>query len=376
MNIKDFNRKPTATSLNETLAKTFGEKINFQKFDTEQLLDVRNKIRTKIFNVETTESYDSVHQQDYQKNKMFLDVINAEIEERKINILGEMKRIRENQQRSQQLSKGKRRRINENPEQVAEIVMASKDMVDRITGWIEDTAGLRAESLLELSDAIRLELGSEKSSEFVNRVKPALEDLYNTLESTRLALNQGVTILTGGEEPSEMLGGQNEEQPPSPDMAGDEEEFTVGGEVGTPPAEFDVGQPAAGGTEEAGRAQRESVQRRSPKKKISKSLIENDLNEIEFLFQYLIFLKNNKKFKIPMKSLSRTMVKMGHSPIDQESFEVYNQDARIQNLVKNYDENVVELNNDKEPDLDNEPQGQEGDTVAQMASRATDLSKP
>ena len=44
--------------------------------------------------------------------------------------------------------------------------MAAKDMVDRVTGWMEDTAEMQTESMLELADAIRDEMGSEQSESF------------------------------------------------------------------------------------------------------------------------------------------------------------------------------------------------------------------
>ena len=66
MNLKEFTRPLTAKKLNETLAAKFGTRIDIDKFTTEQLLDARNKLRTKVFNVETTESFDSVQQEQYQ----------------------------------------------------------------------------------------------------------------------------------------------------------------------------------------------------------------------------------------------------------------------------------------------------------------------
>ncbi len=53
--------------------------------------------------------------------------------------------------------------VNEGAEDAAELVMAAKDMVDRLTGWMEDTAEMQTESMLELADAIRDEMGSEQS---------------------------------------------------------------------------------------------------------------------------------------------------------------------------------------------------------------------
>ena len=82
MNIREINKPVTAKSLNESLAKKFGKRIALEQFTLEQLQDVRNKIRTTLSQVETNESFNTVQSESYQKNKLFLDVLNAEISER------------------------------------------------------------------------------------------------------------------------------------------------------------------------------------------------------------------------------------------------------------------------------------------------------
>ena len=73
----------SAKDLNESLAKTFGTKLRLQDFTNEQLEDARNRLRTQLSQVETNESFDTVHTSDaYQKGRMFLDVINQEMHER------------------------------------------------------------------------------------------------------------------------------------------------------------------------------------------------------------------------------------------------------------------------------------------------------
>ena len=73
----------SAKDLNESLAKTFGTKLRLQDFTNEQLEDARNRLRTQLSQVETNESFDTVHKSDaYQKGRMFLDVINQEMHER------------------------------------------------------------------------------------------------------------------------------------------------------------------------------------------------------------------------------------------------------------------------------------------------------
>ena len=96
--------------------------------------------------------------------------------------------------------------VKEGAEEQATLTMAAKGMVDRITGWMEDTAEMQTESMLELGDKIRDELGSEKSEQFIGTVKPALEQLYTTFETTREALSNGVAIVTGEGGPEMMPG--------------------------------------------------------------------------------------------------------------------------------------------------------------------------
>jgi hypothetical protein len=142
-------------------------------------------------------------------------------------------------------------KLLEGEEDKAELVMAAKDMVDRLTGWMEDTAEMQSESMLELADAIRDEMGAQQSESFTNTVKPALESLYAAMEQTRVSLTQGVGMLTGEAEVAEPMGDEPAMEPEA------EMEPTVDAEGATD--EFAAAEAAAGGEDEAGRARRESV---------------------------------------------------------------------------------------------------------------------
>ena len=142
-------------------------------------------------------------------------------------------------------------KLFEGEEDKAEIVMAAKDMVNRVTGWMEDTAEMQAESMLELGDAIRDEMGQVQSEQFIQTVKPGLESLYGALESTRAALTSGVAQLTGEEDPAQAMGDEMPAEEPAPE-----------GDVPAPEGDdFEAAEPAAGGEEEAGREKRESIER-------------------------------------------------------------------------------------------------------------------
>jgi hypothetical protein len=242
MQIREFSAPVTAAKLNESLAKRFGSKINIDEFTTEQLQDARNKLRTQVFNVETTESFDAVQQKGHTKNKLFLDVLNAALHERDDVAIAIDEAIEQ---------------VNEGEEDKAELVMAAKDMVDRVTGWMEDTAEMQTESMLELADAIRDEMGSESAEAFTAAVKPALEAMYGVMETTRIALTGGVGMLTGEGEPMDTMGAEE------PDMDMDMEPVDGDMDMEEPEADDDFGaaDAAAGGDELGGREKRESIQR-------------------------------------------------------------------------------------------------------------------
>lgn len=153
--------------------------------------------------------------------------------------------------------------LREGEEEKAELIMAARDMVERITGWMEDTANMQAESMLELIDSIRDELGSDVATEFESMVKPALASVYTALENSRQQLTSGVGVLTG-EGGSDMLGTDSldatgddattepdlDDLAPADDLDSDDLDSDDG--------EFGVTGAAAGGDETAGRAKRES----------------------------------------------------------------------------------------------------------------------
>lgn len=243
MNIREFSKPVTSARLNESLAKKFGTKINVEKFTTEQLQDARNKLRTKLSQIQTTESFDAVQNEQYQKSKLFLDVLNAAISERK---LGESV-------------------VREGAEDNAEIIMSAKNMVDRLTGWMEDTAEMETESMLELADAIRDEMGSEMSEQFTNSVRPALEALYAAMTETRTALTNGVGMLSGENEPMDTMGADDEMEPVDDvDLDVDAGDSDLDLDIDADD-DFGAADAATGGEELGGRERRESIQRSKKK---------------------------------------------------------------------------------------------------------------
>ena len=392
MKIEQFRQEPTTEQLNDRLSKVFGTSIDLDKFSTEQLQTAQKNVVSKIANIEQTESFDSLsHNEDYHKQKMFLDVITSALEDRQIAIEGYYKKVdlaademlgdyvdpekealkmkkdavaadiksradkedsevikraleklelefeddgtmkepeyepdgpMEGNAFAQAVQKAKaagmkkgdkfkigdkeytlqdcenlidemkkkkmkkmdekskpdyidldkdgnktepmkkaakdkeeKKKVKEGAEEEAQLVMAAKDMVDKVTGWMEDTASMQSETILELGDAIRDEEGSEKSEQFINAVKPALESLYTSLEATREALTGGVAVLTGENAPDTM--GADAEEPamePTTDADADMPDQSD---------DFSASEPASGGEEPADREKREHIIRLS-----------------------------------------------------------------------------------------------------------------
>jgi hypothetical protein len=143
-------------------------------------------------------------------------------------------------------------------------------MVDRVSRWIEELAGMENDQLLDLGDTIRDEMGQEQAKAFLSSVAPAIQQALETLKQTRETLSSGVRSLTGEAQPEEMLGAD----PAAADGAapagfGEPEAGAddIGGEVepdelnAAPEDDFTASEPAIGGAEEAGRAKRESIDR-------------------------------------------------------------------------------------------------------------------
>jgi hypothetical protein len=279
MRITEFHRAPTAKALNESASQLFGQKLNLESFSLEQMYDARNKLRTKVHQFENTAGFNAVYEDEtHTKNKMFLDVLNRAIDERiesgpQFTEMEELvlskvaegtiafedipQELQEKAELKAKLHGAKIEEsvITEGEEEKAELIMASRDMVDRITGWMEDTANMQAESMLELVDSIRDEMGSDLAMEFESMVKPALATIYTALESSRQQLTQSVGLLTGEGEPTDPMMG---EEPPMDDMGGDE--MPVDDAMPDEDDGFATDAAAAGGEEAAGRMTRESVE--------------------------------------------------------------------------------------------------------------------
>ena len=310
MNIRELSQPITSQKLNENMARNIGIKLNLEKFTNAQLEDARNQMRTEMSQFEVSESFDSVNASPrYQKVRMLHDVINQEILEREKRKEEEGKQLdsdsddaEEKQKTEESMNKdiyiakmalkaqdhnvptawiaNAIRRINlgesdaeelsselqlrydlkesvanhivylaEDEEEEAKVIMSTKDMVDRVTGWLDDVSKMKAEQLLQLLDSIGKAKGQDVAAQYGQAVKPALEEIYSSLESTRSALKSAMGIISG-EGGGEMMGTEPGMAPAVPG----EENLGLEAEPGAEPGAEPVG------AEPAGREMRETAE--------------------------------------------------------------------------------------------------------------------
>lgn len=265
MKATDLTKNITTEGLLAQFESRFGQTMNLQGLAQEQLEDMANMVRTKIHEITNNQHFGQELKDDnYQKHQMMLDVLNQAVKESQ-GINTQITPQQQNIAKKIQMTPGlkntdkdaiigamvsKESAVKEGIENQSELILAAKDMMDKVTGYLEDLAKMKTESMLELSDRIRDEMGADKADAFAQKVKPALDSAELTLTSTRTELDQAVRILTGEETVSDPMGALDEPL----DTTGDELDSLDA----TDADEFAATDANAGGTEPAGRQKRES----------------------------------------------------------------------------------------------------------------------
>ncbi len=266
MKATDLTKNITTEGLLAQFESRFGQTLNLEGMDQAQLEDMANMVRTKIHTITDNQHFGQELKDDnYQKHQMMLDVLNQAVKESQ-GINTQITPQQQNIAKKIQMTPGlkntdkdaiigamvsKESAVKEGIENQSELILAAKDMMDKVTGYLEDLATMKTESMLELSDRIRDEMGADKAEAFMQKVKPALESAEQTLTSTRTELDQAVRILTGEELAStDPVGALDEPL----DTAGDDLD-SLNDPAGD---EFASADANAGGTEPEGRQKRES----------------------------------------------------------------------------------------------------------------------
>ena len=263
----ELTKPVTTESLLKEFESRFNQTMDLSKFSKEELEDTANHVRTKIHEItQNTHFGQELKDDNYQKNQMMLDIINQEISQRKLGEYGGSMAsdpqakagataisAKSKLDKGQALSQDEKKQVSkmlqtEGVEEQSELILAAKDMMDKVTGYLEDLASMKTEGMLELADRIRDEMGADKADAFMQKIQPAIEQAEATLTTTRQELDNGVRILTGEEVASEPMGADDTMGMDDADTDLDDLESD----------EFGASDAEAGGTEPEGREQRES----------------------------------------------------------------------------------------------------------------------
>ena len=268
----DLTKPITTESLLKEFESRFNMTMDLSQFNEEELQDYANHVRTKIHEItQNTHFGQELKDDSYQKNQMMLDIINTAINERKLaeyggsmsndpvtkvasTTLSAKAKLDKGQALDQEEKKVVQKIMTkEGVEEQSELILAAKDMMDKVTGFLEDLASMKTEGMLELADRIRDEMGAEKSDAFLQKIQPAIEQAEATLTTTRQELDNGVRILTGEEVASDPMGADD-----TMDMDNTDADLDDLGTDDLESDEFGASDAEAGGTEPEGREQRES----------------------------------------------------------------------------------------------------------------------
>ena len=311
----DLTKPITTESLLKEFESRFNMTMDLSQFNEEELQDYANHVRTKIHEItQNTHFGQELTNDGYQKNQMMLDIINQAISERKLaeyggdmgsSIIGKARaEIKDKLAKGRPVSPQDRKaaaktmstevapllakmgmaaatsagtaagttavnriadklgasKMNkdkmikkEGVEEQSELILAAKDMMDKVTSFLEDLASMKTEGMLELADRIRDEMGAEKSDAFLQKIQPAIEQAEATLTTTRQELDNGVRILTGEEVASDPMGADD-----TMDMDTTDADLDDLSTDDLESDEFGASDAEAGGTEPEGREQRES----------------------------------------------------------------------------------------------------------------------
>jgi len=299
MNISDFDHgKTKLDKINKYLEETFGFSIKQEDVTEKAIRGILHKVRDKQSEIVNESNVNDFHTHpDYAKTIMVAEAlaimlkevsptqrkikakvkeskmakkvvehkgttphkhphpkVEAKQEDTKKEKVEEVKKVKEDVNPRSVTLENLRTLMEQDLDQ-AELVLAAKDMVDRLQKMAEDLASMQVEDLMPLVDAMRESFGTEQANAFSASADATLAAALETIKATREQMDQSVMVLTGEGAPmNDMMGG---EMPPAGDM-GD----PMADEMAVPAEDEFAGEEAAAGIEgePLGRIPKESVQ--------------------------------------------------------------------------------------------------------------------
>ena len=245
------NYETRITRVNRWLEETYGFKV-YDKVDLEELYKVKADLDTQRENLKLSLPFNSYHQHpEYAKNILLSEAV--------ILMIGQIpdEEIEKMQGHDSQgheqpavvsmkpMESEKAEVVKEQDElEQAEVILASKQLVDEIQQIIEKLGKMQNDELGAIVDQMTYQNGADTAVAFNDAISSSLENLLSLAKETKENMNNEVLKLQGEAPASDM------------DSTGDEEEASIDDQMDdteVEPADSDIstdGDEAASGPEE------------------------------------------------------------------------------------------------------------------------------
>lgn len=227
MNIKDMNKKPSSAELNQNLVERFNLNVTLENYSFNDLVNMRTILVSKINRMVESNNFDYTHKDEYQKNRLFAEILEAEIEARRPLVEGE--------------------------EMKARLVVGISQVIDDVKNWMQKANDLKADEVLEYTEIVRDEMGADTSQQFGEIVNTALENLYTAMEAAHGEMLRAQDVIMGKDPGTAIEEPIGAEEPMDEPAVGDADMELDD--------DFGATAPAAGGDASADRTRRESIER-------------------------------------------------------------------------------------------------------------------
>jgi hypothetical protein len=196
MYLNDLNSaNHSVDKINRILASTFGHNINLGEMSTNALTRMLTTTTAKIA---TIKENDLKYWENPQYNKLKL------IEHQLSTYIKEVAPARKDGKRA----KMKESIVMEQDLEQAEVLLAAKEMVDKLQKMVEDVAAMQVQELMPITDAMKNQLGFEVAEQFNSAADAALGGLLDQLKSAKDALDNATLQASGqptnGPAPTDM----------------------------------------------------------------------------------------------------------------------------------------------------------------------------
>src|SRR5574344_1310188 len=156
------------------------------------------------------------------------------ISNRKRMIQTQILETKKNLERLTKIVKSRNKKIvkeseNTNLEQ-AQIILATKDMVERVQKMTENIAKMSVEDVMPISDAMLTAFGTESSKTFSQKIDASITDAIDALKVLRDTINTQILCMEGKELPEEMpqndmFDDDDDDDDDDEDIEGDDEDL-------------------------------------------------------------------------------------------------------------------------------------------------------